>query len=294
MTRSLLLAAALLSLACPKPKPPPRALPAPQEDPAPSTPNRFDSLAWPEITTADKYAFADRVAPALFTAIEREKIPFAVVPLDDLRVPLEPFLREGLPAASPAPSVAAGETPEALAAAALLQGPDGEAWRALDAALLAQGKRSRVLSLQPPGAIALDGPRIMIAFDASLGMEWFSYLTCKALLRSSGALRQNLIGADPTLPYRWTPGEEELCLWSLLGTREHLRAEAGLGRAPQEDPSLLRLDAAARAGHVRGFVLVEFLLPRRGSLAGLDDDELRAAAKYLLAHALETNSLASR
>ena len=88
----------------------------------------------------------------------------------------------------------------------------------------------------------------------------------------------------------WTAGEEELCLWSLLGSREHVKTQASMGRTPSPDPSLIRLDQAAKSGHVLGFVFVEFLLPRRGSLAGISDKQLEAAVVYLLSEGSTASS----
>src|SRR5262249_7614302 len=161
-------------------------------------------------------------------------------------------LEEGLPPAPGAPqSAPSGGDLEGQLRAALQGGQE-----ALLAAASASGKKLSLAPLRPPGEITLSGSSIEIGLDRGQGLEWFSYLSCKALRRSDANARAGMLGESERASYRWTAGEEELCLWALEGTREHLKAE--VDHAPSPDPSLARLDAAATAGHMRGFALVEF------------------------------------
>ena len=257
---------------------------------APQTPNRFDSLAWPEVTTSDRLFFATRLAPTFLEALDAKRITLAMLSEATAPNTLAPFLSQGLPEVAEAPSDSAPKDLAAVARAALLLGPASVQWATLEASLAAQQKALRLTPLAPPGEILLEPAKITIRFQMTDGFEWFSYLVCKAVLRGNEDLRVEFLGEQAKDPYTWTAGEEELCLWSLVGSREHIKTQANMNRAPSPDPSLVRLDAALQKGHLLGFVLVEFLLPRRGSLAGLSEKQLDAAVTYLLSEALTTGN----
>lgn len=260
----------------------------------PQTPNRFDSLAWPEVTTADKFFYAPRLAPTMLAAVEAKKVPFQLLSEATKAGAAEEFLQQGLPPANlqTTPTTQGADLPN-LARNALALGPQSAQWKSFEDAARDKGTPLRLAPFFPPGAVRVANEQIEIRFQMEDGLEWISYLACKAILRASAEIRTDFLGGSPSAAYRWTPGEEELCLWALEGTRENLRTQANMGRAPKTEPSLERLDEAARAGHVRGFVMVEFLLPRRGSLDGLSEAELNAAVEYTLSHALSRGSLAS-
>jgi hypothetical protein len=272
----------------------PTTLEAPTTQSAPQTPNRFDSLAWPEITTSDKFFLASRVAPTFLEAIESQQITMPM--LSDPTPPksLEVFLSVGLPAPSEETISISSNNLAGLARLALSQGSSSEQWKALEAAANAQQKSVQLAPLYPPGDIQIEGNKITVRFQMSDGFEWFSYLVCKGALRGNEELRLAFLGETKSSTYAWTPGEEELCLWSLIGTREHIKTQADMGRTPSPDPSLVRLDEAAQKGHVLGFVMVEFLLPRRGSLAGISTKQMDAAVDYLLSEAVVKQGTGNR